>query len=85
MGGWWWWSTPRPDRARRAAEELRDELPEAEVVELEEGDDLEAALKEAAGRGCAIGVAGGDGSINAAAAVAAEHRRSRCSWSRAAR
>jgi undecaprenyl-diphosphatase len=56
----------------RAAEELRAELPEAEVVEVEEGGDLVAALKEAAGRGCAIGVAGGDGSINAAASIAAD-------------
>jgi diacylglycerol kinase family enzyme/membrane-associated phospholipid phosphatase len=56
----------------RAGEVLRTELPEAEIVELEEGGDLEAALKDAAGRGCAIGVAGGDGSINTAASIAAE-------------
>jgi diacylglycerol kinase family enzyme len=55
-----------------AADELRQELPDAEVVELEEGADLGAALRDAAGRGCALGVAGGDGSINAAAALAAE-------------
>lgn len=55
-----------------AADELRKELPDAEVVELGEGDDLEAALNEAASRGCVIGVAGGDGSINAAASIAAK-------------
>jgi diacylglycerol kinase family enzyme/membrane-associated phospholipid phosphatase len=58
--------------SERAAEELRAELPEAEVVELADGDDLPDALRKAAGRGCAIGVAGGDGSINTAAAIAAE-------------
>jgi undecaprenyl-diphosphatase len=63
---------PSAGSSERAADELRAELPDAEVVELEEGDDLEAALQEAAARGCALGVAGGDGSINAAASIAAE-------------
>jgi undecaprenyl-diphosphatase len=54
---------------------LRDGLPGATVVELAEGDDLTAVLGRFARGGCAaIGVAGGDGSINAAAAVALEHR-----------
>jgi len=61
--------------SERAAEELREELPEAEILELDDGAELETALRAAAKRGCAIGVAGGDGSINAAAAVAAEHRK----------
>ncbi len=63
---------PSAGSSERAAEELRAELPEAEVVELAEGDDLQEALEEAAGRGCAVGVAGGDGSINTAAAIAAD-------------
>ena len=63
---------PSAGSSQRAARKLREELPEADVVELGEGDDLLAALKEAAGRGCAVGVAGGDGSVNAAAALAAE-------------
>ena len=63
---------PSAGSSERAARELREELPEAEVVELGEGDDLSAALEEAAGRGCAVGVAGGDGSVNTAAALAAE-------------
>ncbi len=63
---------PSAGSSGRVAEELREELPEAEIVELDEGGDLLAALSDAAERGCAIGVAGGDGSINAAAAVAAE-------------
>jgi diacylglycerol kinase family enzyme/membrane-associated phospholipid phosphatase len=62
---------PSAGSSGRAAEELRSELPDAEVVEVAEGDDLEEALEKAAGRGCAIGVAGGDGSINTAASIAA--------------
>lgn len=63
---------PSAGSSGRVADDLRKELPEAEVVEVEEGGDLLAALADAAERGCAIGVAGGDGSINAAAQVAAE-------------
>ena len=63
---------PSAGSSGRAAEELRAELPEADVIELDEGADLELALQEAAARGCAIGVAGGDGSVNTAAALAAE-------------
>jgi diacylglycerol kinase family enzyme/membrane-associated phospholipid phosphatase len=63
---------PSAGSSERAAEELRTALPEAEVVELTEGDDLQEALEKAAGRGCAVGVAGGDGSINTAAAIAAD-------------
>jgi diacylglycerol kinase family enzyme len=55
-------------------ETLRKGLPSADVVELDDGDDLVEALERAAREGCrALGVAGGDGSINAAAAVALEH------------
>jgi diacylglycerol kinase family enzyme/membrane-associated phospholipid phosphatase len=63
---------PSAGSSGRVAEDLREELPEAEVVELEEGDDLEAPLKDAAGRGCAVGVAGGDGTINTGASIAAD-------------
>lgn len=49
---------------------LAQALPEARLVELEEGDDLTEALHHAATAGQALGVVGGDGSINAAAAVA---------------
>lgn len=63
---------PSAGSSGRAAEELRSELPEAEVVEVEEGDDLTEALEKAAARGRAIGVAGGDGSINTAASIAAD-------------
>ncbi len=63
---------PSAGSSENAAEQLREELPDAEVVELQEGDDLEAALADAAARGCTLGIAGGDGSINAAASIAAE-------------
>jgi len=63
---------PSAGSSAKVADELREALPEAEVIELAEGDDLLAALSEAADRGCTVGVAGGDGSINAAAGVAAE-------------
>jgi undecaprenyl-diphosphatase len=46
---------------------LAEELPAARVREVD--DDLDEALAEAA-EGAAIGIAGGDGTINAAAAVA---------------
>lgn len=53
-----------------AAELLRTRLPEARVVEIEEGRDVPAALRRAAADASVLGVAGGDGSINAAAAAA---------------
>ena len=63
---------PSAGSSQRVADQLREALPEAEVIELEDPGTLPHALYEAADRGCAIGVAGGDGSINAAAGVAAE-------------
>jgi diacylglycerol kinase family enzyme len=57
------------------AEALRAGLPKADIVEMTDGDDLVALLEGLVRDGCgAIGVAGGDGSINAAAGVAASHR-----------
>ncbi len=59
--------------ADKVADELRAELPHAEIVEVDAGagDDLLAALEQAADRARALGVAGGDGTVNAAAEVAA--------------
>jgi len=65
---------PSAGTSERVADELRQALPEAEVVELEEGGDLVGTLSDAADRGSVLGVAGGDGSINAAAGIAAEHK-----------
>lgn len=64
---------PSAGSSENAAEQLRRELPDAEVKELDDGEELENALHQAVNSGCAIGVAGGDGSINAAAALAADH------------
>ncbi|MFD6418156.1 phosphatase PAP2 family protein [Streptomyces sp. NPDC060194] len=52
-----------------AAVRLRALLPGADVVECGPGDDLGRLLDEAAG-GAALGVCGGDGTVNAAAGVA---------------
>ncbi|HJR45804.1 MAG TPA: diacylglycerol kinase family protein [Actinomycetota bacterium] len=56
-------------------ESLRKLLPQAEVLEIDpdEGDELRKALDSAAAEGAiALGVSGGDGSINTAAQVALE-------------
>lgn len=66
---------PVPDRAA----EVHGVLPEAEVTVCggEDGEPLDKALEDAAERalalGGALGVVGGDGTVNAAAAVAARH------------
>ncbi|MBW3548399.1 MAG: hypothetical protein KY452_09740 [Actinobacteria bacterium] len=49
---------------------LAEALPRARLVELEEGDDLEQALRDAASSGWALGIVGGDGSVNTAAGIA---------------
>ncbi|MDQ6724669.1 MAG: phosphatase PAP2 family protein [Actinomycetota bacterium] len=64
---------PSAGSSEKAAEELRKELPDAEVLELDDGQELDDALHQAVDSGCAIGVAGGDGSVNAAASLAADH------------
>lgn len=53
---------------------LRKRLPDAEVIEPKEGDDLPAVFAEAASRARVLGVAGGDGTINLGAKTAARHR-----------
>jgi undecaprenyl-diphosphatase len=61
-----------PALSANPADVLREALPEAEIVEVESGDDMEAALRGAADRAKLLGVAGGDGSVNTAAAIAQE-------------
>jgi diacylglycerol kinase family enzyme len=58
------------------ADAVRTALPEAEVVELDDPADLEDVLAAAAQREgvTAIGAAGGDGTLNRAAAVAHAHQ-----------
>ena len=57
------------------AADIAELLPKAEVLELSEDAGVRELLDEAArsGRARALGVAGGDGSVAAAAAVALEH------------
>ncbi|MCW2702961.1 MAG: putative glycerophosphatase, partial [Blastococcus sp.] len=57
------------------AADIAELLPKAEVLELSEDAGVSELLSEAArsGRATALGVAGGDGSVAAAAAVALEH------------
>ena len=56
-----------------ATSQLKEELPKAEVIELDEEADLAAQLEQAAERCDALGVCGGDGSINCGAEVALKH------------
>ncbi|MBO1331096.1 bifunctional phosphatase PAP2/diacylglycerol kinase family protein [Streptomyces sp. VRA16 Mangrove soil] len=51
---------------------LADALPRAEIVEFSDGD-LAQVLQKAAPRARALGISGGDGSVNTAARVAMEH------------
>ena len=63
-----------PALGRSPASVLREALPAAEVVELEDPSQLVEQLSLAVSRGStALGVAGGDGSVNAAAEVALAH------------
>ncbi|MGH2392537.1 MAG: phosphatase PAP2 family protein, partial [Candidatus Limnocylindria bacterium] len=55
------------------AESLRVSLPKAKIVELSAEDDLSVALADAVESCAVLGIAGGDGSVNAAAAIAVEH------------
>ncbi|KUJ64909.1 phosphoesterase [Streptomyces albus subsp. albus] len=67
-----------PGTILTVADRLRSLLPEAEILERGAGDDLGALLDRAARRaaetGGALGICGGDGSVNAAARIAADRR-----------
>jgi undecaprenyl-diphosphatase len=63
------------DPADAIVDELEDGLPKAKIVEIGEGDDLEKALADAVQDATALGIAGGDGSINTAAQVAMDARK----------
>lgn len=56
----------------RVVDEVRAELPAAEVVELGEDDDVAAALEEAASRAEVLAVGGGDGTAACAAGIAVQ-------------
>lgn len=53
------------------AEALARELPDAELVTAGEGDDLPGLVAAAAERAAVLGIAGGDGTVNLGASVAA--------------
>jgi diacylglycerol kinase family enzyme/membrane-associated phospholipid phosphatase len=59
-----------PDSGDDLTAELRTALPQADVVALDDPEQLVKTLRAAAPDATAIGVAGGDGSVNAAAEVA---------------
>jgi len=56
----------------RVIDEVRESLPQAEIVELGEGDDVEQVLRKAAERAEVLAVGGGDGTVSCAASVALE-------------
>jgi undecaprenyl-diphosphatase len=58
-----------------AADELRHKLPGVEIIETSDDLPIDVALEKAAASGRAIGIAGGDGSVNAAALVAHANRK----------
>jgi len=62
--------TSGPARVEPPTAVLREGLPAADIHEMSEGDDLEALLRDPAF--VAIGAAGGDGTLAAAAAIAAD-------------
>ncbi len=59
-------------RAADVAEQVREALPAAAVVEVGPDDDIEQALRSAADSAQVLGVVGGDGSVATAAGVAVE-------------
>lgn len=56
----------------RVVDEVRAELPQAEIVELGPDNDPEQALRDAATRAEVLAVGGGDGTVATAAAVAVD-------------
>ncbi|MDP9420862.1 MAG: hypothetical protein M3P53_12085, partial [Actinomycetota bacterium] len=60
-----------PPLAGSPAEELRSALPEAQIIVVDDATDFGTALERATASSLALGVAGGDGSINAGAEAAA--------------
>ncbi len=60
-------------RGGEVIEEIEQKLPKAEVIRLEKDDDVEDVLDKAAARGDVLGIAGGDGTVCAAAVAAMKH------------
>lgn len=62
-------------QGRRVLRRVRRRLPEMEVVELRRRDDVAAVMAEAAAGAEVLAVAGGDGTVAAAAQAAIDHDR----------
>ncbi len=56
----------------RVVDDVREALPEAEIVELGEDDDLEDVLRAASAQAEVLAVGGGDGSVACAAGIAVD-------------
>ncbi|BBY27649.1 bifunctional phosphatase PAP2/diacylglycerol kinase family protein [Mycolicibacterium sediminis] len=54
----------------RVIDEVREALPRTEIVELTPDDDVEAVMRDAAGRADVLAVGGGDGTVSCAAGIA---------------
>ena len=54
----------------RVIEEVRESLPQAEIVEIDGADDVEEVMRKAAQRADVLAVGGGDGTVSCAAGVA---------------
>lgn len=63
-------STSGPALSSDPSDNLRELLPEAKLIELEDSERIEEELRAAAESSEILGVAGGDGSVNCAAALA---------------
>lgn len=55
---------------RRIVDEVRESLPDVEVVEVGDDQDIAAMLREAAARAEVLAVGGGDGTVSCAAGIA---------------
>ena len=56
----------------RVIDEVKESLPEAEIIELDGDDDIVAVLRDAAARAEVLAVGGGDGTVSCAAGIALE-------------
>jgi diacylglycerol kinase family enzyme/membrane-associated phospholipid phosphatase len=63
-------STSGPALSSDPSDNLRELLPEVKLIELENSEQIEEELRAAAESSEVLGVAGGDGSVNCAAAIA---------------
>lgn len=58
----------------RVLDKVREELPDLEVVKLTEDSDIDRVMRESAARAAVLAVAGGDGTVRAAAQAARQEQ-----------